>query len=343
MTEASATNSGTNSGQSSPSGPGSKVSQDDLSGAIDRLLKRGQTHGELGTKPQEREQEVEHEPEDTGDADEAAGDTGERDPEREAGSGEADRGEAPGERDQAEPDGEQAAPGEAADGEVTLRDVARRLKIPVKELYKVLTIPLSDGTGRRVSVEELKAAYVGSDEDRLAADRHALAEDKAVHEKSRQDREAKLVRDRRELDTAIQLLGDLTPAPVLEALGSQVRETAAREAQHLLDSMPQFRDRTVFQAFMGDAHKTLAEYGFSQAEVQNMSDHRIFRFLDAHMRLAQRISEIENLPEQPREPPKTPRRRSRAGPDKAKALAAKAKQTGHEKDKVAAIGALIGR
>ena len=217
------------------------------------------------------------------------------------------------------------------------------MKIPAKELYKSLVVPLNDGTGRSVSVEELKAGYLGSDEDSLAAGRHKLQEEQAVFEKDRQERSNEIVRKRRELDIAVELLGELTPKPVLEALTTQVRDTVAREAQQLLEHMPQFRDRTVFQGWMSEAGPMLGEYGFSAAEVANMADHRLFRFVNDFMGLKKRIDGIENAPADPPKVPKSPKPRKARSADKTRALVDKAKATRSPQDQVAAVGALISR
>lgn len=52
-----------------------------------------------------------------------------------------------------------------------------------------------------------------------------------------------------------------------------------QEAQKLLEAVPEFKDRTVYEQFWGDAVETMGQYGFSPDELNNADDHRMFKVM----------------------------------------------------------------
>jgi hypothetical protein len=55
------------------------------------------------------------------------------------------------------------------------------------------------------------------------------------------------------------------------------KEVHDREAKLLLDAMPELKKPEVYSKFWADAVDTMTEYGFSQEEMNNAVDHRLYR------------------------------------------------------------------
>ena len=53
----------------------------------------------------------------------------------------------------------------------------------------------------------------------------------------------------------------------------------AREAERLFEAIPEFRDRKVYGQFWNDAVEVMAEYGFSQQELDEAIDHRYYKIM----------------------------------------------------------------
>jgi hypothetical protein len=65
----------------------------------------------------------------------------------------------------------------------------------------------------------------------------------------------------------------------------QHAETLQREQQAMYQAFPQWRDPAVFQQDVSEMMSLAGEYGFSQEEMAGITDHRMFRVLDALKRL----------------------------------------------------------
>ena len=345
------TTSGTNSAtpdSSSPSArqqPGRRegLDPDAINAAVAKMLEEGR---------QRNEQAKEKGQDDTGD-----GGTG---PERgllgDAGDEEAGAEDAKGAaqgaaaKDETEAD----APGvtakerlRALGDDATLVETARALKVAAKDLYK-MQIPLGDGSDRHLSLEDLKQRYLAGEAGRLDGEAHEINRQKAVFEAQRVEHDKALVSAKQEINDIVSLIQAVAPDGQAEQLLSRTREVAnetrRREASKLLETMPEFRDKTVYQAWQDESVNFLRGYGFSEAEALNINDHRHYRVLNDFMKLSKRLAALEDVKGDPIEPPKAVKRR-RAGVaqnSRTKGLVEKAKKTGTEKDRTAAIAALIG-
>jgi hypothetical protein len=73
----------------------------------------------------------------------------------------------------------------------------------------------------------------------------------------------------------------------------QMKEHRDKEAQKLFESMPELKKPEVAKKFWAEAVETMAEYGFSQEEVDAAADHRIykvFRDLSAYRRARSKVA-----------------------------------------------------
>lgn len=59
----------------------------------------------------------------------------------------------------------------------------------------------------------------------------------------------------------------------------QTQEARKREAELLLEAIPEFRKPEVYKKFWADAVETMAEYGFSEQEVDQATDHRVYKMM----------------------------------------------------------------
>ena len=206
-----------------------------------------------------------------------------------------------------------------------------------------MEVPLNDGTGRYLSVEDLKAGYLAGEAGSLDAEKHAFARDKALHEQERIEHENKILRSSRELQDVMALVTDLVPSDRLAAYQKAASDRAVVEAQRLVEAMPQFRDPTVYAGWMKDATGLLGSYGFTQAEANNIADHRIYKMLDDFKRLRARVKELEAIPDDIPRPPRAKTRRGAPSRSGVSAAVERAKQTGAKADQVTAARMLIER
>ncbi len=247
-------------------------------------------------------------------------------------------GEAPADEGQGESsDGSESR----EEGKRTLKETADSLKTSAKSLYE-MEVPLNDGSGRYLSVEDLKAGYLAGEAGTLDAERHEFNRDKALHEAERIEHENRVLASTRELQGILALVTKALPPDQLRAYRQQAMDRAAVEAQRLQEAMPQFRDRNVYQGWMKDATGLLSGYGFSIPEATNIADHRIYKLLDDHMRLKARVAALETIPPNEAKPPKVVRRQAPGRSDGKAAKVEKARQTRDRGDQVTAVKALIG-
>lgn len=278
-------------------------------------------------------------------------------PEADAAGGEVDSGgagpagdgtEAPAEKTGPEETGvspdEPAADAEGREGEisdVTLKDIARRLKISVKRLYSELKIPVGDD-GRHMSLEDLKRGYIDSEANALDGRRESLAKEALQVERQRIEVENKTIRSRQEIEAMANALVGVVPDQMLQPLRTMVQGNLTREAGRLFDALPHLKDRAQYSKFLTDAANSMEAYGFSDAEVRNITDSRIYRVINDHMRLLRRVAELEDVSGDPPAAPMSRRTSSKpVKADKKKAAVAKARQTRSERDQIEAAKAIL--
>jgi hypothetical protein len=76
----------------------------------------------------------------------------------------------------------------------------------------------------------------------------------------------------------------------------QAQEQRAQEAQKLLEAMPELKKPEVYKKFWGEAVDVMAEYGFSQEELDQAADHRfykIYRDLAAYRRARAKVPAVK--------------------------------------------------
>jgi hypothetical protein len=61
-----------------------------------------------------------------------------------------------------------------------------------------------------------------------------------------------------------------------ETLG-QTQEARKREAERLFETMPELKQPGAYKKFWGEAVETMAEYGFTEAELNDVNDHRMYK------------------------------------------------------------------
>jgi hypothetical protein len=130
-------------------------------------------------------------------------------------------------------------------------------------------------------------------------------------------------------------------------------ETAVRghgyrqgEAQRLFEAMPELRKPGAYKKFWADAVETMADYGFSEAELNDASDHRLYRAMSDLIRLRRALKrapdvrgEIEGRPKLfgggKRQDPKTRISREK------QSLAERQRRSGSLEDTIARLESLI--
>lgn len=96
--------------------------------------------------------------------------------------------------------------------------------------------------------------------------------------------------------TQLQQAGQAEQARLAQEHQRQQQELRAKEAQRLFESMPELKKPDVQKKFWADAVETMAEYGFSEEELQNTIDHRVykvFRDLAAYRRARKNVPAVK--------------------------------------------------
>lgn len=150
-----------------------------------------------------------------------------------------------------------------------LKTVAERLQVEPAKLYQDLMVPIADG--EELSVSELKDRYRSAKElDRLREE----------HTRARGEYEADRLRSERELQAILAAIPRESISPALaEEWQKQQREYLGREREALLRAIPDWTDAAVLTADRGEIEGYLKEYGFSRADLDNVTDHRLLRLL----------------------------------------------------------------
>lgn len=96
--------------------------------------------------------------------------------------------------------------------------------------------------------------------------------------------------------TQLQQAAQAEQARAAQEQQQKQKETQAREAQLLLEAMPELKKPEVYKKFWSDAVETMAEYGFTQEEMDATLDHRVyflFRDLAAYRRARKNIPNVK--------------------------------------------------
>jgi len=68
------------------------------------------------------------------------------------------------------------------------------------------------------------------------------------------------------------------------------------EAQRLFEAMPELKQPGVYKKFWQDAVETMADYGFSEAELNDAADHRLYRAMSDLIRLRRALKRAPDVP-----------------------------------------------
>lgn len=163
--------------------------------------------------------------------------------------------------------------------------IAERLQVDQSELY---SLKVKTGDGQDVSIEDLKAGHKAQAEiDRLRGE----------VTKARGELEADRIRNQREIGEWLQTLKPEHRSPELQALmEKQKGEYLSREREAMLRTIPEWADTAVLAADRKAMLDTLSEYGATEADLENVTDHRLLRIFRDFTQLKQKAKAAETPP-----------------------------------------------
>lgn len=189
----------------------------------------------------------------------------------------------PGESKEAEPEGDDATPSES-DARV---DYSQEVEVP-------LTV---DGERESLTLGELKDRYV----------------DLSHRESGIRKREAELANELGRLSRITAELehnsGPLSPEQ-REQVGGLQAERVQREAQLMLEAIPEWRDTARFQEDRAEIVQMMAPYGVTEDVINSVTDHRIALLYKHMLDMTRRIERAEKVKPEPVKGAKRPRGKS---------------------------------
>jgi len=238
----------------------------------------------------------------------------------------------PGSADDAEPPGE---PGEGEgeqQAELDLTALAESLEISVEELYQV-EIPLGGEDGNftlgevKDQVRELRS---------ITSQREILSQDQTSNEN------AKLVA-RQELQTVVAMLGDSISPELLEHARAQLRSEIQRERGLIFEAIPEWQDQETAERDRTAINEFLRGYGFSDAELAQVYDHRLLKLARDSQRNQNKLRTAAEQASPQRSLPGKPGRKqnSQALKRRRRQQKQESARTGGPDEKLAAVAALI--
>ncbi len=213
----------------------------------------------------------------------------------------------------------------------SLAQLAESAGITLDELYK-LNVSLADGRGE-IPLGQLKDNV--NEGARVEEQREALETDRSEFENE-------MIRARQELSVMVGLLPDLPPEFIAKAKQEHINHLDTERAA-LLDIKPEWADPAKFQAAQDHILTAVNEYGFSRADLNMISDHRLTKLLHDFATLKERVSKANaRLKEVRDNAAKRPARKkadaTKAQKDQALAQAQTSSQT---RDKVAGVAQIL--
>jgi hypothetical protein len=211
----------------------------------------------------------------------------------------------------------------------TLKELAEQAGVDIEQLYDV-EVRLA-GDAEPVKLGEVKDRLQSVDKDRAQ-----LIEDRQAYENAR-------LKEQGELAALLDEIGpNITPETVARA--KQAREAlVASEHEKLMGVMPDWKDKDNWSRDKGSMVEFVSEYGFNEAEFDNVLDHRLIKLLHDSATNARtlkaankQLREAKKAPRGSKPGPKTP------GRDRQADVIAKGKAAGTTEQKTAAIAELLG-
>ena len=227
--------------------------------------------------------------------------------------------------------GEGQAPGDSI--ALAMNDLAEKAGLTLEELFDI-EVPLGG---------ELGATTLGKLKDDFQ-DYSQLQNTKTAFEDQRTEFENDMIRSRAELQEIITILTaqDAVPQELIVLAQNKLQDTKDKERAALLTIKPEWKDPAVFAVAQDAIMETVAEYGFTRADLDSVLDHRLTKLLhDFHImrgRFKDANAQRKRVVKQSRQ------KRARSAKEAPKAaLQSQIDQakTGTTADKVAAVSALI--
>ena len=160
----------------------------------------------------------------------------------------------------------------------TLKALAEKLGVEPSDLYKV-KIGLSDG----------EQMTLGQMKDRVQA-LTDLDTEKQQLTKQQIDYENQRLKERAEVTALLSKVQHAITPEMVEQTRAERDQLIARERQALLEAVPEWRDAETYTRDRTALVEFVADYGVSEAEFSNITDHRLVKVLrDAH-KLKQSLS-----------------------------------------------------
>lgn len=125
---------------------------------------------------------------------------------------------------------------------------------------------------QRDFILQVSQKYLPKPPDQRLLDQSSASFDPIRYMSEKADYDAKLD-ELNQLQSAAQA----DQARMTQEQQKQHKELHDREAQALLKAMPELEKPEVYKKFWGEAVETMEEYGFSQEEMSNALDHRLYR------------------------------------------------------------------
>lgn len=167
-----------------------------------------------------------------------------------------------------------------------LKTVAEKLSVDPSKFYE---LKVKAGDGQELSIGELKDAW------KSKADLDGF---KAEVDKAKADWMADQIRTQRELAEVLNAIDPNSVRPeLLQAWQRQQAERLSRERELTLRNIPEWSDARKETADKAAILETIKGYGFTQADLDNSSDHRLFRMLRDLVNTKAELASLKTKPQ----------------------------------------------
>ncbi len=222
-------------------------------------------------------------------------------------------------------------PGGKTEKPGSLAQLAESAGITLDELYK-LNVSMADGRGE-MPLSQLKDNV--TEGSRIEEQREQL-------ETNRSEFENEMIRARQELSVMVGLLPELPPEFIAKAKQQHIEHLDTERAA-LLDIKPEWADPAKFQAAQDHILTGISEYGFSRADLNMISDHRLTKLLHDFATLKERVGKANARLKEVRDNAAKRPARKKADATKAQknATLAQAQTSSQTRDKVAGVAQIL--
>lgn len=209
----------------------------------------------------------------------------------------------------------------------TLKDLAERTGLDVKDLYGI-EFELGSGESRTRTIGELKDAL--TEQDTFEVERLTFAEDKTKTE-------AGFLKAQSELQSLIELLPKNAIKPeLINAIKDQRELVTKRERSQTLTAIPEWSDEDVEKTDRDEMREHLGEYGYAANHLDFVVDHRMLKYIRDNMQRTKRIraalEKVKRVPTKDQRP---------SGRTSKKKTAARRSKPNTQANQVAAVAELL--